>query len=323
MTMAINRNSPELWKDDVAASVDLYNDWFMRFAPQAFRDTRLKVTKDVEATLLATDNLRNVKPDILLANPSTLPTLRMCTCPPLARDRLIGLAKVSKNLVERMEKEGKVPPGLSKTQLDAEFKSIAVIIQKLADRDILTWLDRTGTPTRQQLRRSATIVADRLCGATADPIIRSEQEARQLRAIASWLDARGYKKAPAGSTVRFNAMAPGTYAFHVNVHVTLSRASSKMVNIPVDVAIMRKNARPADLPVCVEAKSAGDFTNVNKRRKEEAQKMSQLKNTFGGKLTYVLFLCGYFDAGYLGNEAAEGIDWIWEHRINDFAALKL
>ena len=31
-----------------------------------------------------------------------------------------------------------------------------------------------------------------------------------------------------------------------------------------------------------------------------------------------LFLCGYFDSGYLGYEAAEGIDWVWEHRIEDF-----
>jgi len=65
------------------------------------------------------------------------------------------------------------------------------------------------------------------------------------------------------------------------------------------------------------------ISNVNKRRKEEAQKMNQLKATFGGNLTYVLFLCGYFDAGYLGYEASEGIDWIWEHRIDDFAGLGL
>ncbi len=291
--------------------------------PQSLPRHQLKVTQDVEATLRATENLRNIRPEILRANPGALPTLRMCTCPPLARDRLIGLAKLSKNLVERMEKDGKVPPGLSEKQLDAEFKSIGTIIRKLADRDILTWLETAGTPTRAQLHRASTIVADRLCGATADPIIRNEQESRQLRAIAAWLDARGYKRAAAGSAIRFNTMTPGTYAFRVNVPVTLTKAPAKTVNIPVDVAIMRKAARPADLPVCVEAKSAGDFTNVNKRRKEEAQKMNQLKATFGGKLTYVLFLCGYFDAGYLGYEASEGIDWIWEHRIDDFAGLGL
>ena len=35
------------------------------------------------------------------------------------------------------------------------------------------------------------------------------------------------------------------------------------------------------------------------------------------------FLCGYFDAGYLGYEAAERIDWIWEHRIDDLEKLGL
>lgn len=30
--MGINRDKPDLWKDDVAQSVDLYNTWFMEFA---------------------------------------------------------------------------------------------------------------------------------------------------------------------------------------------------------------------------------------------------------------------------------------------------
>ena len=63
--------------------------------------------------------------------------------------------------------------------------------------------------------------------------------------------------------------------------------------------------------------TAGDFTNTNKRRKEEAVKAEQLKKTFGRDVEFVLFLCGYFDSSYLGYEAAEGIDWIWEHRIAD------
>jgi type II restriction enzyme len=58
---------------------------------------------------------------------------------------------------------------------------------------------------------------------------------------------------------------------------------------------------------------------VNKRRKEEAQKMTQLRNTYGDVVNYGLFLNGYFDSGYLGYEAAEGIDWVWEHRIGDMA----
>ena len=51
--------------------------------------------------------------------------------------------------------------------------------------------------------------------------------------------------------------------------------------------------------------------------------MSQLKGAYGEHIVFVLFLCGYFDAAYLGYEAAEGIDWIWEHRMKDLDQLGL
>ena len=93
------------------------------------------------------------------------------------------------------------------------------------------------------------------------------------------------------------------------------------VNIPVDVVIRPKDA--SRQPILIEAKSAGDFTNTNKRRKEETVKYSQIKATYGQEMPFLLFLCGYFDSGYLGYEAAEGIDWIWEHRMEDFELLNL
>ena len=117
-------------------------------------------------------------------------------------------------------------------------------------------------------------------------------------------------------------MAPGTFAFRVNVPVKLE-GGNKEINIPIDAAIMRRSSSPRDLPLLIEAKSAGDYTNVNKRRKEEAMKMSLLQRNFKNQVHFILFLCGYFDSGYLGYEAAEGIDWIWEHRIDDLAALNL
>lgn len=86
----------------------------------------------------------------------------------------------------------------------------------------------------------------------------------------------------------------------------------KKVKIPIDVVIQPKTHRLSRLPILIEAKSAGDFTNVNKRRKEEAKKMAQLKSQFGDQVEFVLFLCGYFNAGYLGYEAADGMDWIWD-----------
>ena len=45
--------------------------------------------------------------------------------------------------------------------------------------------------------------------------------------------------------------------------------------------------------------------------------MIQLRHNYGKKISFVLLLCGYFNSGYLGYEEAEGIDWVWEHRIDD------
>ncbi|PDQ36142.1 MAG: hypothetical protein B5766_03145 [Candidatus Lumbricidophila eiseniae] len=99
--------------------------------------------------------------------------------------------------------------------------------------------------------------------------------------------------------------------------------------------------KPGAFPVLVEAKSTGDFTNTKKRRKEEAQKIALLKAKYGESIGFNLFLCGHFDtgnlapprvreterkrghfdAGNLGYEAAEGINWVWEHRIDDLRFL--
>jgi hypothetical protein len=117
-------------------------------------------------------------------------------------------------------------------------------------------------------------------------------------------------------------MPPGTYAFRLNVPVRLGN-TGKTINIPIDAVVMPKGAARKILPILIEAKSAGDFTNVNKRRKEEAKKVAQLRETYGESLKFVLLLCGYFDSGYLGYEAADGIDWVWEHRIKDFAEFGL
>lgn len=116
-------------------------------------------------------------------------------------------------------------------------------------------------------------------------------------------------------------MRPGAFAFRLIVPG--SRDDGTAANIPVDAVVMPLKAKRGQLPLMIEAKSAGDFTNTNKRRKEEATKMVQLRKRFGNRIRYILFLCGYFDAGYLGYEASERIDWVWEHRIDDLEKLGL
>jgi type II restriction enzyme len=314
--MAVNRDKPDRWKADIAKSVDMYNDWFMKFAPDAFRTTRIQTTKDVEAALHATGNLREIKPATLRRSPEILPTLRMSTCPQLAVDRLIGLAGVLPSVVKAMELHKRIPPRMKEAVADAELQKIAEIIRRMADPDIFVWIGRKDEPSEIEIHRAATIVADRLCGAYANPIIRNAQEKRQLAAIKAWLERKGYKQLVSAGGTRFDAMTPGTFSFRMNVPVKLE-GGVQSVNIPIDAVIMPKTAKAGRFPIFIEAKSAGDFTNTNKRRKEEAVKMAQLRSTYGKRVCFNLFLCGYFDSGYLGYEAAEGIDWAWEHRIDD------
>lgn len=319
--MPVNLDKPHLWKSDVAQSVDQYNQWFLQFAPATYRATRVKVTSEVESMLQRTNNLRSVTPQELKDHPGILFALRMSTAPPIARDRLVGLAGIGKNLVGKMELERTIPPRMSAVQLNSELEKICALVMRLADVDIFPWLAEKREPTKEEVYRGATIVADRLCGAQADPIVRNAQEQRQLALIKQWLEQRGYTDV-SGKT-SFTTMMPGTFAFRLIAPGIGLDETAESINIPIDVVVMPKTAAVGELPLLIEAKSAGDFTNVNKRRKEEATKVMMLRRKHGDKVRFILFLCGYFDSGYLGYEASEGIDWVWEHRIADLEAFTL
>lgn len=319
--MPANRHKPDLWKADIARSVDMFNHWFLNFAPKTFRENRVRSAAEVALVLEETGFLRSLNAETLASRPGYLQVLRMTTCPPLARDRLIGLAGVPSSLVKTMEIDRATPPRMKKEILIGGLEKIAGILQRLADRDILVWLELDRAPAEGEVERAASVIADRLCGAMADPIIRNAQERRQLDSVGAWLEARGYKRLPQDKPARFREIPPGSFAFRVNVPVNVGEKGS--ANIPADVAVTPSGSKSGALPVLIEAKSAGDFTNVNKRRKEEAVKMDQIRKTYGKGVLFSLFLCGYFDTGYLGYEAAEGIDWVWEHRIDDLAKLGL
>src|SRR3712207_3102087 len=136
--MTVNANKPERWKSDIAQSVDLYNSWFMQFAPEAYRTERVTATQAVEAALQATDYLRNIQPALLKRSPAVLKMLRMATAPPIARDRLSGLANVSKSLIKTMEDKGRVPRR-GGARLEEQLGSMGRIIARLTDKDIFPW----------------------------------------------------------------------------------------------------------------------------------------------------------------------------------------
>lgn len=319
--MPVNANRPDRWKADIAQSVDFYNDWFLRFAPLTFRESRSEATEQVLQALSRTDNLRDLSLQVLRENPGVLSMLRMTTAPPIARDRLVGLASVPKALVQAMESHRQIPPRMAEDQIVANLMKIRQVVLRLVDEDLFPWMASQTAPTEHDVRRAASIVADRLCGVLADPIIRNAQEQRQLAAIQEWLLDRGYRLLNTNERTTVGNMPPGTFAFRVNVQVG-DEERSQQLNVPVDVAIMPLKAKPTELPLLVEAKSAGDFTNPNKRWKEEATKIDKLRARFGN-IRYILFLCGYFNLIYLMHGATGGIDWVWEHRIDDLAELGL
>jgi len=54
--------------------------------------------------------LTNITSALLRQHPEVLPILRLAAAPPIARDRLIGLAGESPNLVKNMEEKQRIPP---------------------------------------------------------------------------------------------------------------------------------------------------------------------------------------------------------------------
>jgi len=210
--VAINADKPHLWKEDTETSVDFFNNWFMRFAPKAYRDTRIDTTKEVKEALRVTNDLATITHEVLKSNPAILPTLRMATCPPLARDRLSGLAHAGKSLVKALE-HGKLPARMPTAELDEQLRRLADIILRMLDTDIFPWLDKGRTPSSQGRHRASTIVADRLCGSVSDPIIRNAQEKRQFACIARYLNRRGYKRKAHPPSKPLKQMEPGTFSF--------------------------------------------------------------------------------------------------------------
>jgi len=314
----INADKPHLWKADIAASVDQFNQWFMRFAPLAFRSTRVKTTEHVKAALLATRDLRSLDAATLKSNPSALSTLRMCTAPPLAVDRLIGLADASKNLVGRME-EGKLPTKLKDQDLDAELSKLCRILAKLLDRDIFPWLDAAKDPTDHERDRAATIVADRLNSATAMDSVDSARKLRQLSVLSVYLESRGYREILDPGRKVYSWNEPGTYT----IFVAVPAAMGKNAFLYVDALVQPIERRADDLPVLVQTESRGSFAEAMRHRMAHQDTARGLRMTYGDEMPFALMLGGYFGGDFLGTQAAEGIDWVWQHRLGDFQKLGL
>jgi len=196
----MNKTNTQKWKADIAKSVDFYNQWFLEFAPKAYLETRLRTTEKVENAFRLTNDLRDLTADTLRNSPAILSTLRMSTCPPLARDRLINLADVPASFVKSLE-AGKLPARKNKSEIREQLERIVQIILRLLDPTIVDWLAEKKISRGAARIRAASVIADRLCGSEADPIIRNAQEQRQLALLENWFQQRGYQKIDRQNTI--------------------------------------------------------------------------------------------------------------------------
>ncbi|CAB0686063.1 XamI family restriction endonuclease [Corynebacterium diphtheriae] len=137
MPFSINNQTSETqWSNDFEASVDVYNQWFLNSVPKAFDEARQKIVNRVEELFEATDYMRNLTPQLIIEKPSLLPALRQSTAPPIARDRLAGLANVPRTLVLTIDRDHRIPPRRDPQLLNVELQRICDIIIRLLDPEL-------------------------------------------------------------------------------------------------------------------------------------------------------------------------------------------
>ncbi len=151
---------------------------------------------------------------------------------------------------------------------------------------------------------------------TNDPLL-SELEKNQLAALKRWLLRHGYKQIASDEVRNFDAMPPGTFT----IPPTLSIGGKRTPKTPTDCLMKLIRTSKRGQPFVIEIKSSGNATTTSRWRKKEADKFAQLKERYGENIGFILLFCGYFDPRYLGFVAAEGIDWVWEHRRDDLSAM--
>ena len=95
------------------------------------------------------------------------------------------------------------------------------------------------------------------------------------------------------------------------------------VNIPIDVVIQPKRLRKDRLPILIEASRRVTSPTRTSAAKKKPPRSTNFKPPIAKPCHLCCFSAATSAATTLGYEAAEGIDWVWEHRIDDLVKLGL
>lgn len=302
---------PSAWRRDIDRSTAEYDDWFENTAKTVLQEQRDNAAKLAIATMRETRDLRDLSPKALQKHPASLYVLRQAVLPPLARARLVNFTGVNPSLVDRMEKRGTV--GAVTPEVEGNLEALAEYLEPHLDPDLLPWLADDRKPTKRERDRALLLLGDRHARAMFDTEFRNAQEHRQKDRLRQYLKKRGLVEGD--KSVPVAKLPAGTFVMGRNLVGKTATGGNQ--NLPTDCVIKPiKKSLPL---VALEMKSAGDFVNPNKRRKEESSKHEALDRAYGKRAVMVLQLFGYFDEVYLEFEASAGLDWIWDHRLKDLA----
>lgn len=309
----INAERPRLWRADITMADARFTDWLSRGGRLAYLTARESVGQEVSQMMRLTDHLRVVTPDVLRSDPALVATLRMCTAPALARDRLAGLAQARKPFLATLE-QGRLPTSASAAELEAQLSRICRVLRNLWDSQVLPWLVHNGEPTESERQLASVVVADRRCLAVSDLILRQAHRRSQTVQLVQWLTEHGYRR----QTVEKGCvkdMPLGTFA----IDQPVVAGTHTPVDLFVDVVVQPHAKRRSRAPVFLDLTSLADASAV--KLAKESTRLRLLTQTFGEKTAVLSILAGSFDKEYLDARAARKLDWIWEHRMDDLAAV--
>jgi hypothetical protein len=308
----MNAKSSENWERDRVLAKEEIIEWLA--ITTSTKNSRSLLENQITLLLDELARLNSVEKAIV-KNPRILTSLRSLTRRDIGTSQIATFLGVGTSMYEAIERAEKpVAPILS---------GIVSLLEKELDESLAPWIVENRNPTKEEMNRSVIVAADRILKRSTSTELRYKHEPRQLDKLKEYLDSKGYSEVSGtGISNPRKDMKPGSYAFRVNIDgLTIDGVTLKQ---NVDTLIMPFSKSSGLLPIFLEAKSMTDEVNPNKRQKEEAQKVDNVRRKWQDKserLNFVLLLGGTVPRRYLEVEAGSGLDWIWEHRVNDLDKL--
>lgn len=311
----MNADKSNIWQLDIEQSSSMMVEWLHTSAKEIISNLRSQEVAKISKLILELDGRIELS-ELILQNPTVLMILRALTIRDIGMSQFSTFTGYGGTLIKRIEMGETIP------EREFALKAASILANEM-DYTLVPWLNEKRLPDNTEVNRAAIIALDRILRRTLSTKMRYKHEPRQLGKLEEYLVRRGYSKIDR-SVVRQSLieMPNGTFSFGVNVEG--KRPDGEVLKQQVDALIKPFSKSIGLLPIFLEAKSMSDTVNPNKRQKEEFAKVLNVRNKWqqgSNYLFFILLLGGTVPYRYLENEAGFGLDWIWEHRIEDLDKL--